>query len=88
MKEVEKQKGNKPENASTSTSKDGIWQDSRFAHLVSDPRFRNIHKSTKTTKIDNRFKSMFNDDKFKVKYSVDKYGRRVNKTSTDDLEKY
>lgn len=31
---------------------------------------------------------MFNDDKFKVKYSVDKYGRRVNKTSTDDLEKY
>lgn len=88
MKEQEKQKNQKTENASASTSENGIWQDPRFAHLVSDPRFRNIHKSTKTTKIDNRFKSMFNDDKFKVKYSVDKYGRRVNKTSTDDLEKY
>lgn len=88
MKEAEKQKGNKPDSSSASTSGNGIWQDPRFAHLVRDPRFRNIHKSTKTTKIDNRFKSMFNDDKFKVKYSVDKYGRRVNKTSTDDLEKY
>lgn len=67
---------------------DGIWKDPRFAHLVSDPRFKNIHKSTKSIKIDKRFKSMFSDDKFKVKYSVDKYGRRVNKTSNDDLEKY
>lgn len=88
MKETEKQKGRKPDTPSASTSDNGIWQDPRFAHLVSDPRFRNIHKSTKTTKIDSRFKSMFKDDKFKVKYSVDKYGRRVNKTSTDDLEKY
>lgn len=78
----------KPEQPSTSDGKNGIWKDSRFAHLVSDPRFRNIHKSTKTIKIDKRFKSMFEDDKFKVKYTVDKYGRRVNKTSTDDLEKY
>lgn len=67
---------------------DGIWKDPRFAHLVSDPRFKNIHKSTKSIKIDKRFKSMFHDDKFKVTYSVDKYGRRVNKTSKDDLEKY
>lgn len=74
--------------ASTAADNDGIWKDPRFAHLVSDPRFRNIHKSTKTVKIDKRFKSMFDDGKFKVKYSVDKYGRRVNKTSTDDLEKY
>lgn len=88
MEVVEKQKGHKPENASASMNNTGIWQDPRFAHLVSDPRFRNIHKSTKTIKIDHRFKSMFNDEKFKVKYSVDKYGRRVNKTSTEDLEKY
>lgn len=65
-----------------------ILNDPRFAHLVSDPRFKNIHKSTKSVKIDNRFKSMFQDDKFKVKYTTDKYGRRVNKSSTDDLEKY
>lgn len=67
---------------------DGIFNDPRFAHLVGDPRFKNIHKSTKSIKIDNRFKSMFNDDKFKVKYSIDKYGRRVDKSSTDDLEKF
>lgn len=66
----------------------GILDDPRFAHLVSDPRFKNIHKSTRSVKIDNRFKSMFNDDQFKVKYTVDKYGRRVNKSSTNDLEKY
>lgn len=83
-----KEKVKKSEEPSTSDAKDGIWKDPRFAHLVSDPRFRNIHKSTKTVKIDKRFKSMFEDGKFKVKYSVDKYGRRVNKTSTDDLEKY
>lgn len=83
-----KQTSENSDVASTSKSKSAIWQDERFAHLVSDPRFRNIHKSTKTTKIDKRFKSMFDDDKFKVKYSVDKYGRRVNKTTTEDLEKY
>lgn len=89
-----KMKEKKPKQASTSDAgasnapDDGIWKDPRFAHLVSDPRFKNIHKSTKSIKIDKRFKSMFNDDKFKVKYSVDKYGRRVNKTSADDLEKY
>lgn len=87
MKE-EKEKADKPTGASTSEGNKGIWNDERFAKFVNDPRFRNIHKSTKTTKIDKRFKSMFEDDKFKVKYSVDKYGRRVNKTSTDDLEKY
>lgn len=87
MKEKSK-KSEKSEEPSTSDGKDGIWKDPRFAHLVSDPRFRNIHKSTKTVKIDKRFKSMFEDGKFKVKYTVDKYGRRVNKTSTDDLEKY
>lgn len=65
-----------------------IFKDQRFAHLVADPRFKNIYKSTKSVKIDKRFESMFKDDKFKVKYTIDKYGRRVNKSSTDDLEKY
>lgn len=67
---------------------DGIISDPRFAHLVGDPRFKNIHKSTRSVKIDSRFGSMFKDDKFKVKYTVDKRGRRVNKSTTDDLEKY
>lgn len=88
MKEKNEKGDKSSEPPSSSNGKDGIWKDPRFAKLVSDPRFRNIHKSTKTVKIDKRFKSMFEDDKFKVKYTVDKYGRRVNKTSTDDLEKY
>lgn len=83
-----KDKPKKSSGNSDGDNETGIWKDPRFAHLVSDPRFKNIHKTTKSVKIDNRFKSMFNDDKFKLKYSVDKYGRRVNKTSTDDLEKY
>lgn len=81
----------KPQNSTGNPGEDGengIWKDPRFAHLVSDPRFKNIHKSTKSVKIDSRFKSMFNDEKFKLKYTVDKYGRKVNKTSNDDLEKY
>lgn len=67
---------------------DGIWKDPRFAHLVTDPRFKSMHKTTKKVKIDKRFAGMFNDDKFNVKYSTDKYGRRSTKTSSDDMKKY
>lgn len=69
---------------------DGIWKDQRFAHLVTDPRFKSIHKSTKKVKIDKRFESMFKDEKFKLKYTVDKYGRRQSKSQTgsEDLKKY
>lgn len=84
----QKTKPGKSNEGTNSDANNGIWKDERFAHLVSDPRFRNIHKSTKTTKIDKRFKSMFEDPKFKVTYSVDKYGRRVKKSSKEDLEKY
>lgn len=65
-----------------------IWQDERFKHLVSDPRFRGIPKTQRKVKIDKRFQGMFTEDKFKVKYTVDKYGRRVNKSNADDLRKY
>lgn len=65
-----------------------IWSDPRFSHLVSDPRFKNLPKSERKVKIDKRFESMFNDKKFKVKYTVDKYGRKVSKTSSEDLKKY
>lgn len=75
--------------ASTSTDSDSkIWKDERFSHLVKDPRFKNIHQSTKKVKIDKRFESMFHDKKFKVKYTVDKYGRKVNQSSTENLRKY
>lgn len=73
---------------SSAVVEDKIWKDPRFEHLVSDPRFRGIHKATQKIKIDKRFESMFNDDKFKVKYTVDKYGRPVNKSSSEDLKKY
>lgn len=66
----------------------GIWQDERFQHLVSDPRFKNLPKVQRKVKIDKRFQGMFTNDKFKVKYTVDKYGRRVNKSNSEDLRKY
>lgn len=67
---------------------DKIWKDSRFAHLVSDPRFKGIAKSTRAVKIDKRFQSMFKDDKFNVKYTVDKRGRPTKQSTSDDLKKY
>lgn len=87
-------KVNKKENAtekstdSAAPSSSAIWQDERFQHLVSDPRFRGIPKVQRKVKIDKRFQSMFTDDKFKVKYTVDKYGRRVNKSNAEDLRKF
>uniref|UniRef100_A0A1I8N4A4 Uncharacterized protein n=1 Tax=Musca domestica TaxID=7370 RepID=A0A1I8N4A4_MUSDO len=65
-----------------------IWQDERFQHLVTDPRFKNLPKVQRKVKIDKRFEGMFTNDKFQVKYTVDKYGRRVNRSNADDLRKY
>ncbi|CAD7086739.1 unnamed protein product [Hermetia illucens] len=67
---------------------DGIFKDPRFSHLVNDPRFRQLPKTARKVKIDKRFQPMFSDDKFRVKYTVDKYGRKVNKSSNDDLQKF
>ncbi|XP_013108507.2 ESF1 homolog isoform X2 [Stomoxys calcitrans] len=66
----------------------GIWQDERFQHLVTDPRFKSLPKVQRKVKIDKRFEGMFTNDKFKVKYTVDKYGRRLNKSTSEDLKKY
>lgn len=66
----------------------GIWQDERFQHLVTDPRFKSLPKQQRKVKIDKRFQGMFTNDKFQVKYTVDKYGRRVNKSNAEDLKKY
>lgn len=72
----------------SSKKKEEIYKDERFAHLINNPRFKKLPSREGKVKIDNRFKSMFKDEKFKVKYSVDKYGRKVDKTSTEDLKKY
>uniref|UniRef100_A0A2M4BE51 Putative esf1 n=1 Tax=Anopheles marajoara TaxID=58244 RepID=A0A2M4BE51_9DIPT len=82
----------KPETPATVPETNGkaskIWEDSRFAHLVNDPRFRGMPKSEKKVKIDSRFKSMFQDERFQVKATVDKYGRPVRKADTDELKKF
>lgn len=89
-----KNKVNKDSRSSLSSAietdtENGIWKDARFAHLVSDPRFKSIKKETKKIKIDKRFAGMFNDEKFNVKYSIDKYGRRLGTTSSsNDMKKY
>uniref|UniRef100_A0A2M3Z723 Putative esf1 n=1 Tax=Anopheles braziliensis TaxID=58242 RepID=A0A2M3Z723_9DIPT len=82
----------KPETPATVSQNTGkaskIWEDSRFAHLVNDPRFRGLPKSEKKVKIDSRFKSMFQDERFQVKATVDKYGRPVRKSDADELKKF
>lgn len=67
---------------------DDILKDSRFAHLVDDPRYKYVPKSERKVKIDKRFQSMFKDKNFKVSYTIDKRGRPISKTSTEDLKKY
>uniref|UniRef100_A0A2M4AHI2 Putative esf1 n=1 Tax=Anopheles triannulatus TaxID=58253 RepID=A0A2M4AHI2_9DIPT len=85
----------KPETPATATAvsqgsgkASKIWEDSRFAHLVNDPRFRGLPKSEKKVKIDSRFKSMFQDERFQVKATVDKYGRPLRRADTDELKKF
>uniref|UniRef100_A0A1A9WCM7 Uncharacterized protein n=1 Tax=Glossina brevipalpis TaxID=37001 RepID=A0A1A9WCM7_9MUSC len=66
----------------------GVLEDERFQHLVSDPRFKILTKDQRKVKIDERFQGMFTNSKFKVKCHVDKYGRKINKSSSEDLRRY
>lgn len=50
--------------------------------------FRGIPRKERKVRIDKRFQSMFEDPKFKVKYTYDKYGRKINKSSTEDLKRF
>ncbi|XP_061390115.1 ESF1 homolog [Musca vetustissima] len=84
----DKPQQNGVEKPTAASGNSNIWQDERFQHLVSDPRFKNLPKVQRKVKIDKRFQGMFTNEKFKVKYTVDKYGRRVNKSNADDLRKY
>lgn len=72
----------------SSKKKEEIYKDERFAHLINNPRFKKLPQRQGKVKIDERFKGMFKDEKFKVKNTVDKYGRRLGKSSSDDLKKY
>jgi len=67
---------------------DEVMKDERFKHIAKDPRFKRIPQSQRKVKIDKRFQSMFEDKRFKVKYTVDKRGRPINKTSSEDLQKF
>lgn len=54
-----------------------IKSDPRFAHILSDPKFRVIPKSRKKVKIDSRFRSVFSSEHFSHKTDIDKRGRPV-----------
>ncbi|BFZ19121.1 hypothetical protein BsWGS_22160 [Bradybaena similaris] len=54
-----------------------IKADPRFAHILSDPKFRVIPKSRKKVKIDSRFRSVFNSEHFSHQTDIDKRGRPV-----------
>ncbi|XP_070492045.1 ESF1 homolog [Chironomus tepperi] len=70
------------------SNKKDIFKDERFAHLLSNPRFKQLPKKEGKVKIDDRFKPMFENDKFNIQYNVDKYGRKVNKKSVENLKNY
>jgi hypothetical protein len=69
------------------SKKSDIYKDERFAHLLSNPRFKQLPKTESKVKIDKRFQGMFDDERFNVKQKVDKYGRHLNKKE-EDLKKY
>ena len=70
------------------SNKKDIFKDERFAHLLSNPRFKKLPKKEGKVKIDERFKPMFENEKFNIQYNVDKYGRKVNKKSAENLKNY
>lgn len=70
------------------SNKKDIFKDERFAHLLSNPRFKKLPRKEGKVKIDERFKSMFENEKFNIQYNVDKYGRKINKKSAENLKNY
>ncbi|CAG9804464.1 unnamed protein product [Chironomus riparius] len=70
------------------SNKKDIYKDERFAHLLSNPRFKKLPKKEGKVKIDERFKPMFENENFNIQYNVDKYGRKVNKKSAENLKDY
>uniref|UniRef100_T1I2H2 NUC153 domain-containing protein n=1 Tax=Rhodnius prolixus TaxID=13249 RepID=T1I2H2_RHOPR len=67
---------------------DDLFQDKRFSHVGSDPRFKNLPRKERKIKIDKRFQSVFTDKKFQLKYAVDVRGRPVRETQSDNYKKY
>uniref|UniRef100_A0A0V0G7T7 Putative esf1 n=1 Tax=Triatoma dimidiata TaxID=72491 RepID=A0A0V0G7T7_TRIDM len=65
-----------------------LFQDKRFNHVGSDPRFKNLPRRERKIKIDKRFQSVFTDKKFQLKYAVDIRGRPVRETQSDNYKKY
>ncbi|XP_054166514.1 uncharacterized protein LOC128963986 [Oppia nitens] len=57
--------------------KDNDPSDERFAHVLTDPRFRTLRKSDKKVKIDKRFQKLFTEKRFQLKHAVNKRGKRV-----------
>lgn len=72
------------DKTSTFSDMEDIHSDSRFAHIVSDPKFRLMPTSKRKVKIDSRFESMFSNKHFSHKTSLDKRGRPVLNLSKRD----
>ncbi|XP_031835837.1 ESF1 homolog isoform X2 [Nomia melanderi] len=67
---------------------DALLNDTRFAFIAKDPKFKRIPKTERKVKIDKRFQGMFKDKKFAVQYTIDKRGRPISQTSSENLKKY
>ncbi|RZF40312.1 hypothetical protein LSTR_LSTR006921 [Laodelphax striatellus] len=67
---------------------DEAFNDPRFGHIMSDPKFKKPPIFQRKVKIDKRFQRMFNDKNFQVKYTVDKRGKPVNQSSVENYGKF
>eukprot|EP00124_Ichthyophonus_hoferi_P000985 Ihof_evm17s43 gene=Ihof_evmTU17s43 len=84
----DKEKKGKPTKEDRPKNTGHLVKDARFEHMHYDPRFRRLAKKQTKVAIDPRFKGMLTDDRFKLNYSVDKYGRKIEQSTKDNLEKF
>uniref|UniRef100_A0A1I7XJS6 NUC153 domain-containing protein n=1 Tax=Heterorhabditis bacteriophora TaxID=37862 RepID=A0A1I7XJS6_HETBA len=59
--------------------------DDRFKHLTSDPKFSQLSNINKKVVIGKRFAAALTDARFSSRARVDKRGRRMKKTTGNDL---
>ncbi|RWS00182.1 ESF1-like protein [Dinothrombium tinctorium] len=61
--------------------------DERFAHILKDPRFKNLKKSERKVKVDKRFRRMLKDESFDLTH-CDKRGKPSTSSRKEDLSRF
>ena len=75
-------------NSARVSSADMSANDSRFAGVSTDPRFRRAPRSERKIVLDERFSKMLTDERFLVSEHRDPRGRPFTKSHREDLARY